>query len=73
MGGAERLVDEEINLRTGDLTRADSKPVWLVLDAAGAKHEALFWEATADANAPEESNWKMWRPGPAPVHWLSLT
>ena len=43
-------------------------PVSEVLDATGAKHDCRFWSGTADANAPDDSSWRMCRPGPAPCH-----
>ena len=34
-------------------------PVRVVFEAPGAKQEALFWLAIADAKAPEERSWKI--------------
>jgi hypothetical protein len=48
-------------------------PVKEVVDELGAKHDWVLSPDRADANAPDESNWKMWRPGPGPIHRESLT
>lgn len=43
-------------------------PVKVELEGTGAKHDLLFSESTADAKAPDESNWSMCNPGPSPSH-----
>lgn len=43
-------------------------PVNVELEGTGAKHDLLFWLSTAEAKAPEESNWRICNPGPAPSH-----
>jgi hypothetical protein len=43
-------------------------PVNVELEGTGAKHDLPFWVSTADAKAPDESNWRICRPGPAPRH-----
>ena len=47
-------------------------PDCVAVDAPGEKHDGWFWLGTAEAKAPLESNCKIWRPDPAPCHWLKV-